>query len=331
MIERPIFTSREEYGARFTDASYWQPYIAQICGRHGLACSELRAGLPGTNAVFLVDGRHAVKLYPDLFGGAISEPAERACYALVAAHGGIPAPALIAHGDLFDAQGGWRWPYIITSVLPGLSLGESAEVSYADRLALAGWLGGVLRQIHELPLERSGPLRPDWAAYHAFLASQRADVTARQAAWGVLPPHLCAQLEGWLPPAEALVGYSVPRLLHGDLNRDHVLGMQVGGHWQPTGVIDFGDARVGDPAYDLVALHLGLFDADKRLLEAFLHSYGGTELAAALPRRALALTLLHEFTVLGEFAAELASVPTLDALALLLWSLDAPGIGSQDQ
>ncbi|HEX6608694.1 MAG TPA: hypothetical protein VF276_17480, partial [Chloroflexia bacterium] len=86
-MERPVFRSRADYAGRFTDAAYWRPYIEAVCDRHALGpCNEVRAGLPGTNAVFLVDGRYAVKLYTDLFGGATSFPAERDLYGWFAAH-----------------------------------------------------------------------------------------------------------------------------------------------------------------------------------------------------------------------------------------------------
>ena len=56
ILERPIFTSRADYGPRFTDPVFWRPYVAAICARHALGpCAELRAGLPGTNPVFVVD------------------------------------------------------------------------------------------------------------------------------------------------------------------------------------------------------------------------------------------------------------------------------------
>jgi hygromycin-B 7''-O-kinase len=327
MIERPIFASRAEYGARFTDATFWHPFVAEICQRHRLPCQSIRAGLPGTNAVFLVDQRYAIKLYPDLFGGAVSFPAEQRCYELIVQSDGILAPMLIASGELFERNGGWHWPYVITTMVPGHSLGEAQSVGFADRYALATWLGTLLRRIHTLPLNGNAPLRADWGDYAAFLRTQRANVSERHIAWGVLPEQLCAQLDAYLPETESLVDRATsPQLLHGDLNRDHVLGHWVAGHWQPCGVIDFGDARVGDPTYDLVALHLGLFNADKRLLQACLKSYGIPAFTANLVQQAMALTLLHEFAVLDGFQSAIQQTATLSELTDLLWNLNTPGI-----
>lgn len=321
-MKRPLFSTAREYAERFTDPTYWRPYVEEVCARHALPCSVIRAGLPGSNAVFLVDQRYAVKLYPDLFGGARSYPIERACYGLVAGAQGIPAPGLVAAGELFDRDG-WPWPYIVTTVIPGLSLGES-RADYGDRELLAAWLGPTLRRIHALPIAAAPALPLGWAAYRDFLIYLRAGVAARHAEWGALPAHLQAQLDDYMPAVDALYDAGMPPcLVHGDLNRDHVLGEEREERWEPTGLIDFGDARVGDPAYDLVALHLGLFDTDKHLLRIFLDAYGDPRMASALPRRAMALTLLFEFNVLE--GLPLDQVATLDELATRLWDLDAPG------
>jgi aminoglycoside/choline kinase family phosphotransferase len=109
--------------------------------------------------------------------------------------------------------------------------------------------------------------------------------------------------------------------VHADLNQDHVLGVWEAQHWQPCGVIDFGDALVGDPTYELVALHLGLFRGDKRLLQAFLAAYGDAELGRGLPTRAMAMTLLHEFDLLDVLEPEVFMVETLEELASRIWDI----------
>ncbi len=47
-----------------------------------------------------------------------------------------------------------------------------------------------------------------------------------------------------------------------------------GERWQTWALVDFSDARVGDLLYELVALHIDLFQLDTRLLRAFLEAYG---------------------------------------------------------
>lgn len=119
-------------------------------------------------------------------------------------------------------------------------------------------------------------------------------------------------------------------MLHCDLNADHVLGSFEGERWHPAGIIDFGDAMVGDRLYEFVALHLGLFRGDKRLLRTFLDDYGfDAALRRDFVRRAMGMTLLHEFNVLSSVLPafpEAGRVASLAELATLLWDLEHPGL-----
>jgi aminoglycoside phosphotransferase (APT) family kinase protein len=328
-LERPSFHSVEDYGRLFTDAAFWQPYVAEAAGRHGLSAQALRVGLPGTHPVFIVDERYVVKFFSDMFAGDASFPIERDIYRLIARAGGIPAPALVAHGELFGTDGGWPWPYLITSLLAGQNLGEAA-LSATEREAVVDWLAPVVRRIHTLPIEYTATLRPSWEAFERFLHAQRASASARRPPWDQLPHPLRDSLDAFLARPLLLPTGSAPMLIHADLNQDHVLGSAHEGGWLPTGIIDFGDAKVGDLAYELVALHLGLFNCDKQLLARFLQAYGLPAAQwPALLRRAMTMTVLHEFDVLGSLCRQFpaaAAAPSLDALAPLIWDPGAPGI-----
>jgi aminoglycoside phosphotransferase (APT) family kinase protein len=110
----------------------------------------------------------------------------------------------------------------------------------------------------------------------------------------------------------------VRRLVHADLHWDHIF--VDGAHL--AGIIDWGDALVADPYYELPALHLKTFGGSKRLLKAFLEGYGW-EIGPDFPHRAMTMTLLHEFDALGGVTATvvLKAFATLDELADLLWDL----------
>jgi hygromycin-B 7''-O-kinase len=327
-MQRPIFRSREEYGVRFTDAAFWKPYVAEVCRRHGLGpCEGVRAGLPGSHPVFVVAERWVVKFFSDLFSGEESFALEREVSSLLRQAPGFPAPRRVAEGALFPCDTGWRWPYLVFPLLPGTSLGEVwEEVSHSDREAIARDLGRWLTALHHLPLDSASVLRSDWEPFAGWLGRQRAAVVERHRGWGSLPPALIEQLEAYLSPVDALLDRSrPPLLLHADMNADHLLGGRRDGRWVSSGIIDFGDAKVGDLFYELVALHLGLFRGEKRLLRLFLDAYGCN--AAAEPgfaARAMAFTLLHEFDVLGEGFARrpaLREASTLAELAHHLWEL----------
>lgn len=82
--------------------------------------------------------------------------------------------------------------------------------------------------------------------------------------------------------------------------------------------IDWGDAMVTDPYYELAALHLGTFHADKDLLRVFLDAYGWP-VDAHFARRAMQTALMHRFDVLSDVAGQLVQADTFDQLAEHLW------------
>ncbi|HEU5090550.1 MAG TPA: aminoglycoside phosphotransferase family protein, partial [Roseiflexaceae bacterium] len=232
-----------------------------------------------------------------------------------------------AHGELFGTDGGWPWPYIIVSLLPGQSIGE-VQIDRADMEAIVNWLAPVLRRIHLLPGEYTATLKPEWAQFEQFIAQQQANLIEQHAAWRSLPAHLAAQLPAFAQETVRLPTNQAPLLIHADLNQDHVLVTERDGHWLPTGIIDFGDARVGDLAYELVALHLGLFQADKHLLQVFLDAYGvPAQERPTLLQQAMRMTLLHEFNVVGplfERWPAARALPSLHALGEALWNPATP-------
>jgi hygromycin-B 7''-O-kinase len=323
-MHRPIFLTREDYAPRFTDATFWRPYVEEVCRRHQLGpCRAVGTGLAGSHPVFLVDTRVVVKFFADLFGGQASFAAERAIYGLTQLTPALEAPRLLAEGELFDTGDAWRWPYLVSTLIPGTALVTVYEhVPATAREAIAAYAGRQLRALHDTPLAAAG-MDADWAPFAGWIETQRAACAERYQ--GVLPDHLLAQLDAFLPPlAELIDRTQPPRLLHCDLNADHLLVEQAGDQWLPRGIIDFGDAKIGDVLYELGALHVGMFQGDTRLLQAFLRAYQPDEgMQRDFARRAMSYAMLHEFDILGEALEqrpELRAAPTLTKMAEWLWS-----------
>ncbi len=325
-MQRPQLDTLDDYRRRFSDAAYWAPHVRRVCDEHGLQpCRAVTNRVPGTYPTFIVDDRWVVKFFGQRFEGAEAFAVEQAANRVIAAHGGVPAPAVLASGRLFDDGDGWAWPYLVFAFVPGESLGEAADrASFEDRLAVAEQLGGVLGALHALPLPDSGPLASG-DAYAALIARTRGTCAANHREWGV-PERLVGQMEAHLDSGPPLIGAGPPRLVHADVTADHVLGRFEGGRWRMAALIDFGDAMAGDPAYDLIALHLDAFRCDRRLLRAFLAGYGADRAQRRdMLRRAMTLTLLHRFNALGvtlEQQPGAAESRDLGALLADLWDAE---------
>jgi len=328
-MNRPHFASVQDYGRRFNDAVLWQPYVQAVCKRHGLDLTGgIRSAVPGTHPVFLIGDRWVVKFFSDMFNGARSFAVEREIYGMLPWTAGFDPPGarLVGEGTLFPPEDGWEWPYLISTQMQGQSLHEVYnEVSFSDRLAISRSLGERMRQLHSVPLDRCRVLRPDWAPFRDWLSNQRATCVANHRRWMSLPDRLIDQLDDYILDVDALIDENEgPLLLHADLNADHLLGRLHNGRWSSTGIIDFGDARVGPLDYELVALHFGMFRCDTRLLRACLQAYGSdADLEAGFATRAMSFTLLHEFNVLAEIEVggnqQPANVANLSELASKLW------------
>ncbi len=295
----PAIRNWADWSAVFTDAELWRPAIERLwaaepslAARTGVTRIEtLTAGFPGTCAVFILNDTAVIKLFPPLVAGDFVR--ERAVYRQLA--GRLPEmPRLLADGVLHDRI---DWPYLVTSFLPGMAWREAqAAMPQAQQLAVARALGERIGRVHATPITpdplASGHGWPPPEAWPRFVAARLAEAPAALRA--ILPERVAAEAEALLQSMAWFDGQ--PRLLHGDLTQDHALITERDGVWLLSGLIDWADAEIGNPAYEWVALYFGFCNGDAQLFRAFLSGYdpGGV---AQLPdrRRLLAYTLLHRF------------------------------------
>jgi len=325
----------DRYRRLFMDATYWAPFVRAVCERHGLQpANEIRAGpVPGTYPVFIVDDRWVVKFFGTQFNGQRTFAVELEVNRLLSATRAVPSPALAAHGHLLEGDGeGCRWPYLIFEFMREGSLGEVRErMSPLDKMAIARAVGAISHRLHSVDLRDTAVLRPTWDYYYEMLRSQSVDCAARHRAWRSLPEPLIGQIEGFLPPPEELVaGRNRPALLHGDLTADHILVAHDGAGWKLKAIIDYGDALVGDPLYELIALHLDLFRYDKGLLRECLAAYGCQEpIGSEMARKLLSLCLLFPFNAFHDYFIRnpaASAITNLEELADRLWCYGADTI-----
>ena len=100
-------------------------------------------------------------------------------------------------------------------------------------------------------------------------------------------------------------------------------------HWQAAGVVDFGDARFGDPLLELVSLHVSVFQCRPALLKEFLRVYRQVNRDAWTQeanwhKRAMQLVLLHPsrncLAYLFECVPEARSAQSWDEITRMLFS-----------
>jgi aminoglycoside 2''-phosphotransferase len=137
-------------------------------------------------------------------------------------------------------------------VIPGEQLRDS-HMHDSNRSRYSSSLAVFLTQLQGIPLEEVGDLVPrytggDWRSLYLGLREKVGKLVAprlQKVASGLL-----GDFDGYLEePANFRFS---PRLIHHDLSSDHILHDPATGNL--TGVIDWGDSCISDPAFDITGL-----------------------------------------------------------------------------
>ena len=277
MIAPPAFESLQDYVSRLGDVAFWSPYVAAILQRLGLsdAGHEPEAGDNPTWPTFLC-GDAVVKLFGYHRTWHETFVAERGALTLVSADPEIVAPGLLGEGWLFDDE---AWPYLVTARVPGVASWPN-EPSEAEWPSLAVELGLQVKRLHAL---RPSGIATDaeWPDGDVVGAAERSS----------LPPHLVAQVEGYV----ARLGPFDRVFVHGDLAAQHVF-VQDG---RLTGIIDWADALVTDRHYELIQVFRDTFGCNKTLFRLFLEA-SDWPTAPDFPTRALGHALRRQAMMLAQ-------------------------------
>jgi aminoglycoside phosphotransferase (APT) family kinase protein len=257
----------------------------------------------GNDGVHLVDLRtQTVVLKLSTHGHSVL--AEARAYQAAAAHG-VRVPRVLASGTDPEAMA--------LEFLDGVSLWSEErrdkDNSFAWRRA-----GEDLRALHEIRLFGFGPLVLDGHgiagqadSWCPFIRSAREEGIRQLVDVGVLDSRVGRRLEArYDEVAEELHGWPDGRLLHGDLEGGHILVSDD----EYLGLIDFDQAQVGDPRWDLA--RVVLWDGEPAL-DALLDGYGRDTLGPGdrelvLPLYLLAFVIHHAVRFTDEGDLEKARV-----------------------
>ena len=158
----------------------------------------------------------------------------------------VPTPEVLWHEP----------PVLALGALRGQALGRLGEPSSASPAAWAA-VGGAIRRLHDSPL-------PPWPGTGVDqLAARLSDECDWLVVNEVLPVDV---VERNRRLAEAVLRPWTPAFIHGDLHIEHVF---VDGD-EVTGIIDWSEARQGDPLFDIASLTL----ANEEHLEHVIAGYG---------------------------------------------------------
>ena len=235
------------------------------------------------NAVYRLGGQRILKIF-----GPEAERQfhiERSVLHTLADQNTIPAPRILALGERRQAP-----PYLILSEVAG-STAEDVwdDIARSEQLSLAGEFGAITAAIHRLPqaelaaverqfqgkafhIERCRPLRLTEIKELASLSTAQRDALLRFVLEEA-PQHLA----------------SLNRLTHYDLAHNHIYLNRKARRWQVSGLIDWAEAVLGPPEWDVVYLWSWTFSGDREAMRACLERlYPDGRRPARFARRCLA-------------------------------------------
>lgn len=161
----------------------------------------------------------------------------------------VPSPEMV--GTLPEPEG---WPYLVYPKISGVPLRSVEQLTRTERESLGNFLKKLFSDLGQCPpgaLVKIGARRGDPTSYSERF--ERLQRRYRQLGAGRLPDRLATSVTIALQTILSTLAVSRyrPVLIHNDLWPSHILWNRRA--HRPVAVIDWEDARLGDPAADLAA------------------------------------------------------------------------------
>ena len=307
----PRFSNGHEYDHSPHAEGAYRPAIEEICRIHQLPSDKVSKYDTGTAIVFQVANSHVLKLYPPFWPEQFR--IEIASLKHIAGRIGVPTPEVQFTGQI----GGWD--YLVMSQLRGRFLSRVwGDMPRSEQVRIIGEIGGVVGQLHALPVNGLEPLTIDW---DIFVEQQYKSCLERQKREG-LSAYWLRQIPTFLDTnIPKLPTAFQPALLHTELDYHVWLLESIRGHWQLTGLFDFADALVGHREAECFITR-----GDRELLRTYLFNYGykEDELTAEWQKQKMVYFLLHRYVGLQWQMRQLpppASIETIEDLASLWFAV----------
>ncbi|MBA4118404.1 MAG: phosphotransferase [Candidatus Puniceispirillum sp.] len=310
----PPLGTFEDYEIFIQDMAPLEAAAHALIKRHALPDAPLTRFEEGTNVVFALGDTLVIKIFPPFHRDQYARE-EAVLHSLL---GKLP----ISTPEILHEGGISGWPYIIMTQLEGTLLETLWDtLSPRNKESLLAELGLLIQQVHTLPTQSLEAIDSHW---DRFMQHQIARCVAHHRAHN-LPEGLVAQIPAFLEEARPMLFKEhKPVILTGEYTPMNLLVKEMDGVWHLHGLIDFGDAMLGSPAYDLLGPAAFLIQGERALMRTFLTSYGYRDgaLKHDLSQYFTALMLLHQYSNLNiqvRIDGWQKRVKTLHDLAELVW------------
>ena len=199
----------------------------------------------------------------------------------------VQTPSLIASGEID------HWVFVIFSRLQGTLLADIwPSLDLEQKQSIMVQTGQLLRELRHVQFDADIAIRVDWPAYiQELIAACMARHQRRK-----MPKGLLAQVMPYLEAAGDFASAGDPRFIHMDIHPWNLMAKQEQDVWKLSGLLDFGDAIVGNSdRLEILTPMIFMAQGNALLLKSLLHAYGeiGDINATDLQRQLTAYMLIR--------------------------------------
>ena len=239
------------------------------------------------NAVYLLDGKRYLKIFGPR--DVRQFHLERSILQTLENYNTVPAPQIVAEGEPAQYP-----PYLVLSEIPG-STAENVweDLSRSEQLAIARELGEITAAIHRLPQQDLTAVEQQFGGWREHAKAEQARrIPHIESAENLSLKRRNDMIRFLKVEARELLNSSF-RVTHCELAHNHIYLLKEMGTWEVTGIIDWADAMIGPPEWDVAFLWFWTFSRDREAMRDCLQTlYADNPPPERFARRCLA-AILH--------------------------------------
>jgi hygromycin-B 7''-O-kinase len=244
----------------------WLPVLKHLQQEFQLPDDSWERIPKGANALFGLGDEVIVKMVP--LNWRRQGDKEILVAPLVEGKLSLHTPRLIGSGEIDN------WICVISSRLNGTVLADVwPSLDIEQKKSIMIQTGQVMREFRTVTFDENIAIKVDWSSYIADLISGCLARHQRR----MMPKSLLDQVLPYIEAAGDFAQPAEPRFIHMDIHPWNLMAKQEEGHWRLDGLLDFGDAIVGNSdRFELLTPMIFMAQGNPLLLKSLLESYGAS-------------------------------------------------------
>ena len=222
---------KSTYSAHFENKEFGLSLGSELALKHGYKDPLTR--IPeGSSLVFKIGSDHFLKITPPFYSGSIE--AEIAATKIIGDQLSFSIPHILINDQIE------KWNYVITKNVKGQQAKNVYRTMTPENVKIfAKDIGKVIKNIHSI---KSDGFERDFGPWETYLENNLKNQEEVHLHRGNTPEWSQKISKFVNQQAELLHSLGPAKLVHADLNHEHLMLEEINNEWRITGVLDFADS-----------------------------------------------------------------------------------------